>query len=43
VFGAAYMTVLLLEPLVDMAVLAGAKGLRGRPGAALLASRRLYA
>ncbi len=42
-FGAAYMTVLLLEPLVDMAVLAGAKALRGRPGAALLTTRRLYA
>jgi hypothetical protein len=42
-FGAAYMTVLLLEPLVDMAVLAGAKALRGRPGTALLATRRLYA
>jgi len=26
-----------------MAVLAGAKALRGRPGTALLASRRLYA
>lgn len=42
-FGAAYMTVLLLEPLIDMAVLAGAKALRGRPGTALLATRRLYA
>jgi hypothetical protein len=42
-FGAAYMTVVLLEPLVDMALLAGAKALRGRPGAALLATRRLYA
>ncbi|CAN5437045.1 energy-coupling factor ABC transporter permease [soil metagenome] len=28
-FGAAYMTVVLLEPLVDLAVLAAAKGLRG--------------
>lgn len=40
-FGAAYMTVVLLEPLVDLAVLAGAKALRanGSP----LVSRRLYA
>jgi len=28
-FGAAYMTIVLLEPLVDLAVLAGAKALRG--------------
>jgi ABC-type Co2+ transport system permease subunit len=28
-FGAAYMTVIVLEPLVDLAVLAAAKGLRG--------------
>lgn len=28
-FGAAYMAVLLIEPLVDLAVLAGAKALRG--------------
>ncbi|WP_299655302.1 energy-coupling factor ABC transporter permease [uncultured Tateyamaria sp.] len=28
-FGAAYMLVILLEPIADLAVLAGAKGLRG--------------
>ena len=28
-FGAAYMLVILLEPVADLAVLAGAKGLRG--------------
>lgn len=28
-FGAAYMTVIIVEPLVDLAVLAAAKGLRG--------------
>lgn len=31
-FGLAYMTVVLLEPLIDLAVLAGAKALRGLPG-----------
>lgn len=31
-FGAAYMTVVLLEPLVDLAVLAAAKGMRGMSG-----------
>lgn len=41
-FGLAYMSVLLLEPLVDLAVLAAAKALRGKtPG--LLVSPRLYA
>ena len=41
-FGLAYMSVVLLEPLVDLAVLAGAKALRGRLPEALVA-RRLYA
>lgn len=31
-FGAAYMLVVLLEPVVDLAVLAGAKALRGNAG-----------
>lgn len=38
-FGAAYMGVVLLEPLIDLAVLAGAKALRGLQGSALLQSR----
>ncbi len=41
-FGAAYMTVILLEPLVDLGVLAGAKALRGLQGSGLV-SPRLYA
>lgn len=41
-FGAAYMTVLLLEPLVDLAVLAGAKGLRSLEKSGLV-TPRLYA
>lgn len=41
-FGLAYMTVILLEPLVDLAVLATAKHLRGSLPASLV-SRRLYA
>jgi hypothetical protein len=36
------MAVILLEPLVDLAVLAAAKGLRGRLPATLVTSR-LYA
>ncbi|MCG3268710.1 energy-coupling factor ABC transporter permease [Yoonia sp. I 8.24] len=40
-FGAAYMTVILLEPLVDLAVLAGAKGLRGFEKSGLV-TPRLY-
>jgi cobalt transporter subunit CbtA len=40
--GAAYMTVVLLEPVVDLAVLAGAKALRGLQGSGLVI-RRLYA
>jgi len=41
-FGAAYMLVVIVEPLVDLAVLAGAKALRGR-GAAALFPDRMYA
>lgn len=41
-FGAAYMLVVILEPLVDLAVLAGAKALRkGAPAG--LVTPRLYA
>lgn len=40
-FGAAYMLVVLIEPLVDLAVLAGAKALHGLPGSALV-TPRLY-
>jgi len=38
-FGAAYMLVVLLEPLVDLGVLAGAKALRGLRGSGLVTSR----
>lgn len=41
-FGAAYMTVILLEPLVDLALLATARALRDRTPAALV-TPRLYA
>lgn len=43
-FGLAYMTVVLLEPLIDLAVLAGAKALRGLPGlrSTVLVSPRLH-
>jgi ABC-type Co2+ transport system permease subunit len=41
-FGGAYMLVVLLEPLVDLAVLAGAKGLRGLKDSGLV-TPRLYA
>lgn len=41
-FGAAYMTVVLIEPLVDLAVLAAAKALRALHGSPLL-ERRLFA
>jgi hypothetical protein len=40
-FGAAYMTVVLVEPLVDLGVLAAAKGWRRLQGSALV-ERRLY-
>jgi ABC-type Co2+ transport system permease subunit len=38
-FGLAYMTVVLIEPVADLAVLAAAKGLRGRALSALLTPR----
>ena len=38
-FGAAYMLVVLIEPLVDLAVLAGAKSLRGLKDSGLVTSR----
>lgn len=38
-FGAAYMLVIALEPLVDLAVLAGAKSLRGLRGSPLVTDR----
>ena len=41
-FGLAYMTVILVEPLVDLAVLAGAKALKGRDLKGLV-TPRLYA
>lgn len=41
-FGAAYMLVIALEPLVDLAVLAGAKSMRGL-GRTGLVTQRLYA
>lgn len=40
-FGAAYLAVVLIEPLVDLGVLAVAKGLAGAPLSRLL-ERRLY-
>jgi hypothetical protein len=40
-FGAAYMLVIVVEPLVDLAVLAAAKGLRALRGSGLV-ERRLY-
>lgn len=40
-FGAAYMLVIVVEPLVDIAVLAAAKALHGLKGSALL-ERRLH-
>ncbi|MBU3029111.1 energy-coupling factor ABC transporter permease [Paracoccus marinaquae] len=38
-FGIAYMMVVLIEPLVDLAVLAGAKSLRGLKGSGLVTPR----
>ena len=38
-FAAAYMTVVLIEPLADLAVLAAAKALRGLQGTGLIAPR----
>ena len=40
-FGGAYPLVILVEPLVDLAVLAAAKALHGMKGNAML-ERRLY-
>ncbi|PJI92996.1 cobalt uptake protein with substrate-specific transmembrane region [Yoonia maricola] len=40
-FGAAYMLVLLIEPIADLAVLAAAKGMRNLEGSALV-TPRLY-
>ncbi|MBT0955841.1 energy-coupling factor ABC transporter permease [Alphaproteobacteria bacterium KMM 3653] len=40
-FGAAYMLVVIVEPLADLAVLAGAKSLRGLKGSAFV-TPRLY-
>lgn len=41
-FGAAYMTVVIVEPLIDLAVLAGAKMLRSLKHSAFV-EKRLYA
>ncbi|WP_304614966.1 energy-coupling factor ABC transporter permease [Paracoccus sp. (in: a-proteobacteria)] len=41
-FGAAYLLVIVVEPLVDLAVLAGAKAARGLRGSGLV-TPRLYA
>ncbi len=41
-FGAAYMSIILLEPLVDLAVLAGAKTVHQLKGS-LFVEKRLYA
>jgi hypothetical protein len=38
-FGAAYMMVVLIEPLIDLAVLAGAKSLKGLRGSGLMTHR----
>jgi len=42
-FGAAYMTVILIEPLVDLAVLAGAKAIKGLGNTGLVSPRTLAA
>jgi hypothetical protein len=42
-FGIAYMTVILLEPLIDLAVLFGVKTLHRFKGSMLLQSRLHYA
>ncbi len=38
-FGAAYMSVIVLEPLIDLAVLAGAKSLRSMTSGSLFVPR----
>ena len=40
-FGAAYLTVILIEPVIDLAVLAGAKGLRSAKDSGAV-THRLY-
>ncbi|MEP1766532.1 MAG: energy-coupling factor ABC transporter permease [Sulfitobacter sp.] len=40
-FGAAYLSVILIEPIADLAVLAGAKALRGK-GVQAMTTNRLY-
>jgi hypothetical protein len=40
-FGAAYLTVIMIEPIADLAVLAGAKALRGN-GTQAMTNNRLY-
>lgn len=42
-FGLAYMSVVLLEPLIDLAVLAAAKGLRGLSSTVLVTPRLHHA
>ncbi|WP_145110283.1 energy-coupling factor ABC transporter permease (plasmid) [Cereibacter azotoformans] len=42
-FGSAYMLVVLIEPLADLAVLAGAKSLRGLAGSGLFTHRLHHA
>ncbi|TRW96551.1 cobalt transporter [Paracoccus sp. M683] len=42
-FGVVYMMVILIEPLVDLAVLAGAKALRGGLQSSGLVTQRLFA
>jgi len=42
-FGAAYMTVVLIEPLADLAVLAAAKALRGWQGSPAVTPRLYHA
>ncbi len=41
-FAGAYMLVILIEPIADLAALAGAKALRGMDRANLFAANRLY-
>lgn len=43
VFGAAYMLVLLIEPVADLAVLAGAKAWRGLRGSGMVNARLYHA
>jgi len=43
VFGAAYLLVIVVEPLVDLAALAGAKALRGYRNSGLFVNRLHHA